>query len=544
MKIPVLRFTGDSFAKRMEAVFTENVHDLLEKVTMEGGEYETGFFHTSTIQHPGTCYYSSIWSRDAGRGIIELSRLGFQKEAEAAVEYLLSHLNKGDHWGRTASANDGCRYEADGNALILLGICNVWQMSGQNRESAEQYLRAIMPVIQWLDREMSQNPLGYLLPCMSELSGNPNTSYTVTAIFPNYALKEALCGLLSMAQSAGSPLVSMLDKMEEQLTDSMNRCLIAGKQPANTPEGCWLNGLDGRDGHPYEFSEWDMTSWPVWHWTRQLPFIFQADTGSMQIKSDSQLSVHQKSYAHILHYLNQNRYFRKYGFVSGSGWTGMGGRHDDTMCGYSQGYMTQAALLNDDVNVYSLLIRGIGRLAYDGEIAEDLAYEMNPWVMHECFSYENYEEGKDHTFGTVKNTQPGVADNPGDEGNLVQEAEIVKVFRLMAGIDGTAPGILRIMPRIPWEWDKIEAENFPFVTSDGKTGRLNYTMRHDRAARTTTIHISCSQPLCMDIRLGPYPKHLRIFTEQDLETETGERASWIWLRNLEGAEIDRTISLW
>lgn len=545
MQIPVLRFSGSDSAKMMSTIFTENLHDLVEKVHMSNDEYEKGFFHTSTIKHPKTCYYDSIWARDSGRGLIELSRMGFSEQAEAAADYLMHHMNNGDHWGRTTSEYDSCRYEADGNALILLGLYNVWRMSSRKEELENAYLPLLIPVINWLDTEMKSNPYGYLLPCISELSGNPNTPYSVTAIFPNYALKTALYGLHEMAVHACSPIASQLTEMEQKLTAAISDCFVAGKHPSNTPEGCWLNGLDGRDGRPYEFSEWDFTSWPVWHWTRQLPFILQADAYGLTMRKDSHLPVHQKSYRHVLNYMQTGRLFRKYGFVSGSGWTGMGGRHDDSMCGYSQGFMTQAALLSDDVNTYSLLLEGIRRLAYDGEIVEDMADEMNPWVMHECFSYENYEEGLDHTFGTYCLNRPGIADNPGDEGNLVQEAEIIKAFRLVAGIDDSDPRILRIIPRLPWKWDGITAENFPFVAPDGTIGRLSFSMQHDRAGKTSSFHLHSSIPIAKaEVRVGPFPKHLRILSGQEYEIEQDTRASWIWLRNLQGTDIDETIFLW
>lgn len=548
MSTPILRFSGTDSAKMMSTIFTENIHDLVEKVQMEPIEgYEKGFFHTSTIEHPSICYYNSIWTRDAGRGLIELSRLGFNEEAETAADYILHHINKGDHWGRTTHANDGISYEADGNALILLGLYNVWRMSSRKDELAKAYLSLIEPVINWLDSEMQANSCGYLLPCISELSGNPNTPYAVTAIYPNYALQTALYGLHEMAVYAGSESASRISEMEEKLRNAISDKLVAGKLPSNTPKDCWLNGLDGRDGRPYDFSEWDSTSWPVWHWTRQVPFILQPDVYGFSLKQDEQLPIHKNSYRHVMNYMNQGYYFRKYGFVSGSGWTGMGGRHDDAMCGYSQGYMTQAALMSDDVNTYSLLLEGICRLAYDGEIVEDLADEMNPWVMHECFTYENYEKGLDHTFGTRKTNITGVGDYFGDEGNLVQEAEIIKALRLVVGIDDSDSQVLRIMPRLPWRWDGISAENFPFVNSDGKIGKISYTLNHDRAARSCKFSFSSTLPIeSVDVRIGPFPKHFHMFGKLDesYEIQQDERATWIWIRNLHGSEGELNVSLW
>lgn len=549
MNIPVLRFTGDSYAEMMGTIFTENLHDIIAKVDDGTGSYEKGYFHTSTIPHEGTCYYDSSWSRDVGRGIIELSRLGFSAKAKDAAEYLLAHINHGDHWGRTADGVDNCLYETNGNALILLGIYNTWKINGKEKELGRSYLLRTAPVIDWAEREMEGNPHGSLLPCQSEMAGNPNSPYTVSAIYPNYAFLLALEGLQQMAEFCEEKeTVRRLSALHEKLFQALSHLLVSGENPkaiGNTPFGCWMNGIDNRDGRAYDFSEWDGTVWPVFHWTRQLPFILQSDLGCFDIRKDSQSDVHQNSYRHILRYMNQGEYFRKYGFVSGSGWTGMGDRHDDTMCGYSQGFMTQAAMVIDDVNTYSRLLKGVARLAYDGEVAEALTYEMNPWVMHECFTYENFEKGLDHTFGTEKLGRPGVSDNPGDEGNLVQETEIVKALSLCAGVDDSIPGKLRLMPRLPWTWNSITAEHFPYVEQNGNVIELNFTLRHDRPARKSYFDLTASQEIknC-DIRIGPFPAMLQIFGRQDYEIEQKENSSWIWLRNRSGKEIHEEIDLW
>lgn len=549
MIVPVLRFEGDDWARMMNAVFAENLHDMVSKVDDGKGEYEAGYFHTSTIPHEGTCYYHSTWTRDAGRGLIELCRLGFAEQAQAAAEYLLRHINHGDHWGRTADRADPCEYETNGNALILLGVYNAWKITGKQQETGRRYLETVRPVIDWAQRLMEQNPHGYLMPCQSEMAGNPNTPYTVSAIYPNYAMKLALHGLAGMARFCGEQdWACRLSQMENQLTGAISGYLVSGvsnKGHTNTPAGCWINGLDNRDGRPYDFAEWDDTMWPAYHWTRQLPFILQSDLGMLQLPEDGQRQVHLNSYDYIHSYMRKGEYFRRYGFVSGSGWTGMGERHDDTMCGYSQGFMTQAAMVSDDVNTYSKLLEGVARLAYDGSVVEPLAYEMNPWVMHECFSYDNYAKAMDHTFGTYHMGRPGVANNPGDEGNLVQEAEIVKALALCAGVDDSTPGVLRLLPRIPWNWSGITAENLPYVKENGELVRISFSMQHDRATRRCRFHFESSQPVeRLEVRLGPFPRELHTLRKTDYECQQGTDSSWVWLRNLSGSQIDEEIDLW
>jgi len=391
MLIPLMKFEGSDTAKQMNRIFAENLQDLLKKLDDGKGEFEPGFIHTSTMQHEGYCYFKETWSRDGGRGLIELARLGFDKEALLIARYFLRNKNYHNHWGRVLQLKNDGPYEIDGNVTILLGLFNTWKINGKKNDIAREFIEGTMPVFQWMKTLMDECPYGNLLPCESEMSGNPYTHYQVYGIFPNYGAREAISAFKKMASYCGMKSEEeYLKILERKLEQSILDCLISKDQRSLTLSGCWMNGLDGRDGRPYDFSEWVGTTWPVYHWTRQLPYIISADHSGFSMTKDKLLSINKKTYEYILSYMCSSKYFRKYGFVSNTGWTGTGGRHDETMCGYGQGYMTQASLLMDDINVYTKLLEGITCLAYDGDVVEPLSFEMNPWVMHECFNFENF----------------------------------------------------------------------------------------------------------------------------------------------------------
>lgn len=539
MSVPRIKFDGCDLAKQMGRVFAENLHDLAGKVDKGGNGYAPGFFHTSSMPHEGVHYYGDMWSRDVGRGIIELARLGFGAEAELTVNFALSGFNCGDHWGRVFNREDGSMYETDGNVLLLLGICQTWKANGKNKTVGKGYLQSVMPVFRWMERLMNECPYGYLLPCGSELSGNPDTPYTVYGVFANYGAKEAMSAFRDMAAFCGCGAeADYLAKMEGRLSQAILTCLTAKKRVSLTKEGCWMNGLDGRDGRPYEFSEWAGTSWPIYHWTRQLPFIFSYDRNVLRLPRDEFYETHRATYEYILDYMCQNEYFTKYGFVSNTGWTGTGGRHDDTMCGYGQGYMAQTALLMDDINAYTKLLEGVARLAYDGNIVKPLAFEFNPWVMHECFTYENYGRGLDHTFGVRSEGRPGLMDNPGDEGNLVQEAEIIKALLIVTGVEGTETKGLRIMPRLPWTWDEMSLWDFPVWDGENRSS-LDFHITHSRWLRKCGFEINCTIPLeNAEIRLGPFPLNARFEQAGNQYVETGKNGVWLTLKGLSGKNIE------
>ena len=529
--IPAIKFEGDFSAQIMNGIFAETLRDLLAKTEDGTGEFPEGFLHTSTLPHEGTQYYRDMWARDCGRGVIELAQLGFAKEALATARYFVSHINFGDHWGRELHHNHGGDAELDGNMLILMSLCHAWQSNGKDLEIGRELLDAAEPVIGWVGRQMENPGFEGLLPSKSELSGNPNTPYPVYPIFGNYGMFLALSALGEMASYCGmAPLASTLTGLAGRMMDTIGDKLIADGKNSLTTEGCWLNGLDGRDGRAYDFSEWDGTAWPIYHWTRQLPFILHPD--AEPAAAERFAPIHLASYASVRHWMCTGEFFRKYGFVSNTGWSGMGGRHDETMCGYGQAFFTQAALLQDDVNVYGKCLEGVARLGYDGNVVEPMAYEMNPFVMHECFNYENYERGLDHTFGVMSEGRKGVMDNPGDEGNLVQAAEIIKALRLVAGVS-EQDGRLTITPRLPWLWDAIEPIDYPVLCSDGKTRRITFRFAHERWRRACRIQYTLPAGFNgVDVRFGPFPGVIPKIEKRGLALEQSPNATWVWIRDL------------
>ena len=502
--VPHIRFFGDRFARDMGAVFAENLADLRAKVDDGRGSFPRGFFHTSTLSHPGTCYYDQVWARDAGRGVQELARWGFADEARTAVEYLLEHQNFGDHWGRLIDRPVAEDYELDGNTHILNGIVQTWQAAGRDPALGRRYLAACLPVFDWMARCMDACPLGDLIPCQSELAGNPCGDDPVYAVYPNYGAAVSMAAFAALADGCGCPDDAVrLRALAARLRQSLGQVLTSpGDGAARTPAGVWLNARTA-DGTPYETAHFG-ARFPIHHWTRQLPFIQDAD-GLPTGQDDPLESVHTASYVYLRHEMAKSRYFRRYGFVSNTAWSGAGGRHDDTMAGYGQNYFTQAALLREDVNTYGKCLEGIARLAYDGDVIEPAAFEMNPFIMHECFDYAAYEQGLDHTFGVRADEARGVADNPGDEGNLVQAAETLKTLWLVLGLSVEGDALV-VRPRLPWHWDGMEVENLPVVGPDGRTHRVSLHYVHERWRRTCRVFVRDAEGLTrVRARFGPFP---------------------------------------
>ena len=68
----------------------------------------------------------------------------------------------------------------------------------------------------------------------------------------------------------------------------------------------------------------------------------------------------------------------------------------------------------------------------------------------------------------------------GDLGNGVQEAEIVKMLRLIIGVDDTKPQRIQFYPRLPYDWNEISVSKYPvlFKSSGGTdTAFIQYKLK-------------------------------------------------------------------
>jgi hypothetical protein len=133
--------------------------------------------------------------------------------------------------------------------------------------------------------------------------------------------------------------------------------------------------------------------------------------------------------------------------------------------GYGQGFVTQAALLLDRMKDVTSMLDWTARETYDAQI--------HSFVVPEGVQVD--PTGR-YVFRT------------GDQGNGVQEAEIVKIFRLLIGVDDNHPQRLRIMPRLPYDWSEIAVTKYPaLVEQNGNRERAPSSKPRPRAILRPTV---------------------------------------------------------
>jgi len=509
---PMVRFGGDISAEILANVFYHNLHQMSQKVGDEG------MYHTSTIGAASFGHYcgfgtyglgagtysKQVWSRDMGRAIQELIALGKLDDAKRCADYSFDKANlwttRNDdlvkidgqkippHWCRNitdprTTNNMGC-FENDGHGLTMLFIYNLWRRlpDGERKQWLEDRWVDVKAAGDWIEWQFDHPQLSKakngILFADSECAfgyGNTTQGYSVYA---DVACMEALLGFSDMARSIGKTGVA---------TQWQKR---AHKMRAAILESYVIN--DGR--HP-----------PVWTlrhagWAFQSsvlgPLILQVDRrGFLPDPDDKFHGITESSYLRLLgkwrgespdHYDPYWHDETDRRFLSREGLRNPPFGSYGAAMGYGQGFVTQAALLLDRMDEAGEMLKWTARNIYYAD------YE--PYIVPE--GVEVHPTGK-YWFRT------------GDLGNGVQQAEIMKVLRLVIGVDDTDSARLKVLPRMPKGWNRISIDEYPawIQTGSGITQvNLEYVLERNESGMT--FDLSADIPLTggIAVRLGPFEK--------------------------------------
>jgi hypothetical protein len=202
------------------------------------------------------------------------------------------------------------------------------------------------------------------------------------------------------------------------------------------------------------------------------PLVFLADYEGFapEEENDDWRSVHEAAYQRLVDT------YQPFGFYG-------------LTMGYGQGFVTQSALLLDRMRDATQMLNWTAKEIYDPR--------LGCFIVSEGVQIDPTKKFW-HRFG--------------DLGNGVQEAEIIKMLRLVIGVDDTRPGRLRFYPRMPYDWKEITVTNYPVLFEvSGKIGTTDLRYRLERVDEGMELGINAEKELGpVAMRLGPFQKQPEI----------------------------------
>ncbi|HEX3624329.1 MAG TPA: hypothetical protein VH280_02780 [Verrucomicrobiae bacterium] len=468
---PGISFKGDIYADILANAFYANVQDMRNKIAADG------MYHTSTkgaanwsrytgfgtYQTNVGLYYNESWSRDMGRSLQELSELDYTNEALRCADYCIRCARLWEepsnefngrfyppHWGRIANKpQPWCIYENDGHGLTSMFLYRLW-LRLPNRD---EWLRARWPdvkaagdwVLWQLDHPTISGSTNGVLFTTSEAAAMVGYS-----VYCDYSCMNALEALANMANSIGETN----SVVQWRARAAQMRAAMAHQYVVHDPEYGRVWTL--------RYAGWPNKS------TVLGPLDLLADYEGFAPGDDDP----------AWRPINEAAYQRLVDTYEPFGFYGLA-------MGYGQGLVTQGALLLDRMNDATTMLNWAAKIIYnphfDSFIAPEAA-DVDP---------------TGHYWYRMS-----------DLGNGVQEAEIVKMLRLVIGVDDTQPDRLRFYPRMPYDWNEIAVSKYPVLfekSGISETTFLQYKLK--RVGNGMKLEISADQAIGpVAIRLGPFKK--------------------------------------
>jgi hypothetical protein len=505
---PHLQFKGDLAADLLTNEFYANAADTLVKTA--GGRYRTsspgatnfGRYTGIGTWRDGVGWNENrAWSRDFGAALIELAHLGFQHRAEQLADYAFRwarwypehHVTYADgtptpaHWTRCIDVPEerlhnmtpqGCA-ENDGHGLLMLGTYQVYLRAADPIAWAKQRWPDLQAAAEWICWQFEHPATSHATRVLYTESECARPGHA--SVYADFICSEALRAYAQIADAAGHPEQARRWRDRAAAMEAAELDVYPKADPVYGP--IWNNPVTWSGRYP-------MLG----------PLITLADRRGLLASAGPEWDrLNLDSYRFELHEHAPDL----------PAW-------HMAATGYGQCFVAESALLLDRMGEAADLVEVLAKASYfPGHF---------PYIVP-----EGVEWTADHRYWFRKS----------DLGNGVQQANFLKVIRLLAGIDDAAPDAPQVLPRLPRAWKELSISNYPLLTPTG-TARLAMTYKHpDAGTVDCAINVDC--PVAhLSVRLGPFDPgvaadRLRVSVNGVRAPFTFDRhgdAAWAWIKAL------------
>ncbi len=469
---PDIEFGGSGIADIYTNVYRANLYDMMTRKVTEDGMPHTSsgitlnygcYFGFGTYKISSS-YSSQVWSRDAGRTLTELVNYGCGERLKITADLLHEMLYqyairyKIPHWKRIANIrprddndihNEG--KENDGHGAIMMFISALSRKNAVDKEwliKRRQQLVDAAEFFVWQTEHPKESNFIGVLCSESEASTQIHGGYD---LFSNAMSITALEGYSAIFRKIGdNDYADKLAALSRRLQDGCRDVFMAdhprfGRVFTDVSEDCW-----------------------TYLYKRFAPLFLHCDVLGYDVYRTSPAFLDTMTRTFLA---QKEEYYNP-----------MSGRQ----MGYGQGYLTQAALLLDLSDEASDCVEAATMLTYH--------HTDRKYIVPE---------------GVITHGDGRFWFRNSDLGNGVQQAEIVKLARIMIGVDDfDCERGIQLIPRLPKNWQYLSVKDFP--TADGKTVSYRYSRTPDPDSLKTTdgnqsYYLTVSpESDVTSVRVGPF----------------------------------------
>jgi hypothetical protein len=467
-----LRFSGtadaDLFTRELDASFQGVLDNNF--VSVPAGGFPAGFVNASL---PGFPWAGTMWTRDGGTFLRELVLRGYTHHAILLADCLIDLVEKNPDgfysFPRYFKASQrGSGTEVDGTASIVIGMVLLWERlpaSDPAKARIRGFLVQPASPVNYFKFLLARQPLVAGSGEFGCGMGSPGQCYNVVQ---NNMTALALRAAARMAEDSGSPGEAAEDRrLAGKIAANMEKYFVA-------PDGSWIWSVDLHSMQP-DPAVLDSESNLGFGGVNGVNAMFSDVLGFDPPVSSPFFQHGEKSFERLYNTPLRRREFDRYGI-----WTQF-----DLLAGgfltspsYGQGYALQAMLLTDKLEMAGKALSWLVNATYR---------PVPAYTLHRASPYYFYER----TYSPDAVGRIPLAEGCGAL-NLVNVTEPLKVSRLMLGVDDSSPATVRILPRIPPDWQGVEARNWPILTRSGLV-RADISFARQGAGAELTVRLAPGQ---------------------------------------------------
>lgn len=443
-----IRFFGSSTADLFTREVDESFNGVLQKnfVEQASNGLPAGFVNASPAGQP---WAGTMWTRDSGTYLRELTMRGYYEHASLVAECLMNQVEKNEvgfyffpRFFRGSKAASGT--EVDGTSSIIIGMVLLWERLSEGNPTRD-HIRAFL-----FQDASPLNYFQYLLQNKPLVAGTGEFGCGMKIqgecynVVQNNLAMLALLSAANMAAELGREDVATNDRaLATKLWGGMQKYLV-------DQDGSWIWCIDVKTLKPNP-AILNATVNRGFGGIDGLGSMYADVLGFRPLGSPwKNADRNEKTLNRLYGTPSRKLQFDHYGI-----WTQF-----DALAGgllsspsYGQGYAIQTMLLDDNMTMADKALSFLANATYQ-PIPEYKLTRDSPYYFYERL-YSPDAVGK-----VALEVGCGAL-------NLVNVTEPLKISRILLGVDDSSLEEVAIVPRIPANWQGVEAHHWPIRTRRG-----------------------------------------------------------------------------
>jgi len=514
---PKISFSGSPIATLLTRIYYENIDQILGRIDEDGMVHESGSKAdnyngfggwTPDLQPFYTCAYTRF------RGLTAIGHLGFEKKVNQSIKFFdkwmmyfpesfpeiqldgkpvpghatviantphvyFDELTKVG-WRTKYKTRDFGNPENDGHGLLMITRWRAWKKQGMTKKWIDERWEALNEAAEYIPWCLDNPELSFSTNGL--LHNESEGGMMKQSMYCDFVCYLGLLGYAEMAEVSGrKEKAERWRKQAQRLFDSMMAY------------------------YPENIEPWG----DVWNPKKNACFAYTHSTLApacigMDFWGYDAMNKMSKDWAERTRRTYKMQLKRnKPEFAATAG------------IGYGQCYITQSALILDEMEDADKLVEWMARVCFAPRLPHPYRVPEGSIISDDATTWRRW----------------------GDLGNLYQLVDVVQTILLITGIDDINPAELKLMPRLPADLPEMEIKDLPVRTmSNGKSELVKISIKMEKKKAAINFNFLSDKSVDkIKLRLGPFPlssKYVKVKLNKKTipsKLEKSGDSKWVWI---------------